>query len=300
MHDHTTQIIDTDPKFEIDIVSRKIINNSGKTTLMRYDHNSERFGFSMPRFIDSHDMSEVDRIEIHYINTDVVTSETSTDKYTVEDLAVDAENSKMIHFSWKIRNTATKYKGALAFLIRFLCFDGDKIDYSWSTEPFKTLTVGEGFECTESFSDETLDQLEAWKKEIKTEITTDIGDKNNLNTIDKTSLVNAINEVLGLSVATRSYVDIKGGSDNWIAEEVKDASDNVIGYRYGQEVEVINATITANSKVDLQITSVQMVIFYEKDLAFVTENDNGVVTVYCVGNIPENDYRMQAIVTEVV
>ena len=101
------------------------------------------------------------------------------------------------------------------------------------------------------------------------------------------------------SPTSKAYVNILGGSANWEAEEVKDASGNVIGVRYGQQVNVNNAVITEYSKVDLQITSEQMVIFYQKDIAFVTENDGGVVTVYCVGQIPENDYKIQAIVTEV-
>lgn len=98
----------------------------------------------------------------------------------------------------------------------------------------------------------------------------------------------------------RAFVNILGGTDNWFAEDVYDRNGNVVGVRYGQVVNVNNAVITPNSKVDLQISSEQMVIFYEKDLAFVAENDDGVVTVYCVGNIPENNYTMQATVTEVL
>ena len=96
-----------------------------------------------------------------------------------------------------------------------------------------------------------------------------------------------------------AYVDIRGGDINWKPENVVDANGNVIGSRYGQTVNVNNAVITPNSKVDLQITSEQMVVFYEKSLAFVAENDDGAVTIYCVGSVPANDYRVQAIVTEV-
>lgn len=70
--------------------------------------------------------------------------------------------------------------------------------------------------------------------------------------------------------------------------------------RYHQEVAVANATITPRSKVDLQLSAEQITIFYEKDLAFVAENDNGVVTVYCIGQVPENDYIIQATVSEVI
>ena len=57
--------------------------------------------------------------------------------------------------------------------------------------------------------------------------------------------------------------------------------------------------ITEYSKVDLQPTTEQLLIFHEKDITFVTENEDGVVTVYCIGQKPMNDYTMQATVTEV-
>ena len=101
------------------------------------------------------------------------------------------------------------------------------------------------------------------------------------------------------NMPVQSFVNIIGGTDNWTAENVLDPSGNVIGVRYGQVVNVNNANITPNSKVDLQISSEQMVVFYEKDLAFVAENEDGVVTIYCIGQIPENNYRLQATVTEI-
>lgn len=57
--------------------------------------------------------------------------------------------------------------------------------------------------------------------------------------------------------------------------------------------------VTTNSMIDLQPTPAQLAIFYEKDVTFVTENDNGAVTVYCIGQKPMNDYTIQATVTEV-
>ena len=66
---------------------------------------------------------------------------------------------------------------------------------------------------------------------------------------------------------------------------------------YSQVVEIPGTTI--HSKVDLQPDIEQLTIFHEKDLAFVTENDDGVITVFCVGQKPTNDYTMQVTVTEV-
>ena len=58
--------------------------------------------------------------------------------------------------------------------------------------------------------------------------------------------------------------------------------------------------ITPNSKVDLQPSTEQLGIFYEKDLSFVAANENGVITVFCIGQKPMNDYTMQVTVTEVI
>lgn len=66
---------------------------------------------------------------------------------------------------------------------------------------------------------------------------------------------------------------------------------------YSQRVTIDG--ITANSQVDLTPSVAQLVIFHQKDLAFVTENDDGVVTVYAIGDKPTNDYTMQVTITEV-
>ena len=116
---------------------------------------------------------------------------------------------------------------------------------------------------------------------------------------EKAEMFDYMNALFSTFSPTRAFVNLLGGSKNWVAENVTDSSGRVIGSRYGQVVNVNNAVITPNSKVDLQLSSEQMVIFYEKDLAFVAENDNGVVTIYCIGNIPENNYTIQATVTEV-
>ena len=55
--------------------------------------------------------------------------------------------------------------------------------------------------------------------------------------------------------------------------------------------------VTARSKVDLQIDAELLEVFHDKDIAFVTENENGVVTVYAIGDKPSKDYTVQAVVT---
>lgn len=72
----------------------------------------------------------------------------------------------------------------------------------------------------------------------------------------------------------------------------------VDGDRYSQIVSIPEAT--AYSKIDLQPSAEQLTIFHEKDIAFVTENVGGTITVYCIGQKPTNDYTIQATITEVI
>lgn len=57
--------------------------------------------------------------------------------------------------------------------------------------------------------------------------------------------------------------------------------------------------VTANSQVDLTPSAEQLIAFYEKDIAFVTENEDGVVTVFAIGQKPTSDYTLQVTITEV-
>ena len=57
--------------------------------------------------------------------------------------------------------------------------------------------------------------------------------------------------------------------------------------------------ITENSKVDLLPSVEQLAIFFNKNVSFVTENEDGVVTVYAIGDKPLLDYTMQVQITEV-
>ena len=66
---------------------------------------------------------------------------------------------------------------------------------------------------------------------------------------------------------------------------------------YSQRVSI--PTVTPNTQVDLTPSVEQLSVFHHKDLAFVTENDGGAVTVYAIGQKPENDYKIQVTMTEV-
>ena len=57
--------------------------------------------------------------------------------------------------------------------------------------------------------------------------------------------------------------------------------------------------VTENSRVDINPSVEQLATFHSKDITFVTENVGGVITVYCIGQKPANDYTVQVTITEV-
>lgn len=93
------------------------------------------------------------------------------------------------------------------------------------------------------------------------------------------------------SLATKSVVKkvkINLPSSAWITEDT---------HLFSQEVSIDG--VTSDSQIELQLSAEQIMIFYEKDVTFWAENENGVVTVYCIGQKPANDYEIQATITEV-
>ena len=86
--------------------------------------------------------------------------------------------------------------------------------------------------------------------------------------------------------------------DKW--EAVKDENGNVVDNRYIQYVTVNNATITPNSKIDIQPSPSDIAVFYEKDVTFTVINAGGQVRVCVVGRAPTNEYTFNATVTEVI
>ncbi len=69
------------------------------------------------------------------------------------------------------------------------------------------------------------------------------------------------------------------------------------GTSYSQVVEVPG--VTPFTKVDLQPTPEQLAEFHYKTLAFVTENDGGIVTVYSIGDKPDSNHTIQVTMTAV-
>lgn len=66
---------------------------------------------------------------------------------------------------------------------------------------------------------------------------------------------------------------------------------------HSQEVAI--SGVTPYSKVNLELNEEQLAHFLEQNLAMLTRNTGGVVTVYAVGSKPAQDYTIQATIQEV-
>lgn len=165
---HIHSVYDTDTHFQINKTTREIKNvSSSKTTITQFDHNSERFTFEIPRFIDGHDMSLCNKVEVHYINID------STDKtkqnvgvYTVDDLQISPEAEDIVICSWLISQGATQLAGPLTFLLRYACITDGVLDYAWNTARHTSISVSNGIYNGEAIIEEYSDVLAEWESKI--------------------------------------------------------------------------------------------------------------------------------------
>ena len=97
----------------------------------------------------------------------------------------------------------------------------------------------------------------------------------------------------------KKYIDSLLKASGWIANVSLPASAWKGAKSPWYQVVQIHG-VTENSQVDLTPDVSQLAIFHDKDLAFVAENEDGVVTVYAVGQKPTNDYVIQATIKEVL
>lgn len=202
MHSH--DVIDGDQYFTIDPPTRQITNNSQKVKLIQYDHNSERFTFECPRFIDGHDMSLCNSIRVNYVNIEKKTKEHADGIYKVDD--VQASEDKIV-FSWLISRNATQKVGPLNFLIQFACISEDSnVDYEWHTDTSKGVFVYAGMKNEEVIVEEYPDILEKWKNDVLSGIPTDFITSEDLNNYATTNYVDNAISNLG-NVATTDYVE---------------------------------------------------------------------------------------------
>lgn len=169
---HEHKIVDLDPMFVVDPDTRAIVSMSDtKTTLMQYDHNSERITFAVPRYREEHDMSLCKapdgRIEIHYINIGV-NGKRNEDVYDdIDDLdTFEDDEGEWVTFSWLVSQNATMYEGSLSFVIRFICGSEEEFDYVWNTALCNDISIGKGMDNAKLVVMKYADVLSEWYNEF--------------------------------------------------------------------------------------------------------------------------------------
>lgn len=163
---HNKKIIDDDPCFEVDAITRAIKDmSSSKITVMQNDHNSERFTFTLPRYVEGHDLMECTKAEVHYINVDV------PDIYTIDDLAIDEADESKVKCTWLLSSNATGKVGVLQFNLRFSCVAEDgSIEYAWNTGIYKDVSISTSIFNTDVIVEQNPDALAQMEKALENEL----------------------------------------------------------------------------------------------------------------------------------
>ena len=144
---HIHEVVDRDLPFVIDPITLKVTEQStsdqpANLTIPKRAKNSLRFSFTIPdRYIEGHDMSEVNQTLIHYRNIDAKSEAISAGIYKVQDLKADGDS---VTLSWLIGDESTYYAGGLLFSIHFACVDDDgHVVYNLPTLTYSKMTVGD-------------------------------------------------------------------------------------------------------------------------------------------------------------
>ena len=224
---HNSKIKDTETHFKINPATRAITNESASNnTIVQYDHESERFTFDMPRYVDGHDMSEVTEVRIHYCNLgsgkSTFTAPPKTNGvYIPDDVAISGDDVNMITFSWLLSSATTQHNGFLHFSIQFVCLDGDTVEYAWNTSVYKDIVVAESINNAEEVLADTHDVLTAYKNEI----TADVVDNIYSSGVIENAATEAANKVDALTKDAADRAELAGGKAEKAAEKAEEAAD---------------------------------------------------------------------------
>ena len=158
VHDDVHDIVDSDPHFVIDPLTRKIIKHTEKSILILGDHNSERFTFELPRYIQGHDMTLCNEITLNYLDG------TKPGVYEIDDLT--ASDDETVTMTWLISSNVTQEIGKIHFGITFECIREGKVTYKWQTDINSDLSVTDGLNNTNTVIAKNEDILEQWRQKL--------------------------------------------------------------------------------------------------------------------------------------
>lgn len=173
---HTHPVPDTDTYFIIDPITRRIENTTRKkNVIMQYDHNSERFTFELPRYIDGHDMLECTSVTVNVDNIETVETDgievteprVNSDAPDMTDLRQHPDNPDKVISSWLISRNSTQLAGILSFHIEYKCVDSNgNVVYEWGTDTYDEIEIKARKKNGETVVTEYADLLEQWRAQI--------------------------------------------------------------------------------------------------------------------------------------
>lgn len=167
-HDHI--VSDSDTYFIIDPITRQIENvNSAKNVIMQYDHNSERFTFELPRYVDGHDMLECTSVTVNVDNIEIGVDEPriNSDAPDMTDLRAHPNNPDKVISSWLVSRNSTQLPGILSFHIEYKCVDSNgNVVYEWSTDSYDGIEIRPRKKNGSAAVLEYNDVLEQWRSRI--------------------------------------------------------------------------------------------------------------------------------------
>lgn len=130
-------VIDFDHRFVVNARTREITSKvPQKDILIQNDHNSERFTFEVPRFIEGRDLGQCNLVRVYYRNGN------KTGVYRIADLKTYEFLNDTLVCSWLISQNATSIIGPLSFMLKFAQLNADnKIEYAWSTKTYDKVDI---------------------------------------------------------------------------------------------------------------------------------------------------------------
>ena len=170
-HEHA--VVDVDKYFVIDPDTRAMstvddgYSEDQPIVIMQFDHNSEKFTFEVPRYVEGHDMLLCDVAKVHYNNVDNESGYENQGVHDMYDIQINPNDKDTIICTWLISRDATQLAGALGFLVQYLCHDDDgAVVYEWHTDVYTNVVVNEGRNYGEASVSGYSDVLEEWRAKL--------------------------------------------------------------------------------------------------------------------------------------
>lgn len=245
---HKHVVPDSDTYFLIDPYTRQIENtNYQKTVIMRGDHNSERFTFEVPRYVDGHDMSLCNRVIVHFDNVGDTIENIHSDVAYMDDLRINPDNPETVISSWLIRREATQIVGLLSFSLQYQCVEGDEVTYEWNTDSYDDIEVRKSKQNGEAAITQYTNVLEQWRAQI-------FGAGDSVMSNIATEGANQVAAVQTESATQQAAIELKGSETlatipddytevyNMASEAVRTKADGVVCEAEGSAIVINDAS----------------------------------------------------------